>query len=392
MIANGHTSERILIVGGGVSGLSIACRMAQAGLPVTVLEASRPGIGASTRNQGWLHSGAWFAPQHPELARLCYRSLQHTLAFCPECLEPDTERMAFVFSRRDTDRRHWTEAWRLAGIPFEEWPRDDLRDRLPGTAAAQVRRGFRLPDRAVRFDRLVDCLATTAVDAGAELRSGTPVCELVIADEIVRGVKLGGGEQISARVVILAGNAAGASLWPGIGGSHAGRQSEFTRVFLKTHLMAVEPAISRVPFCVVDAGGLNHIPHQQASVFGTSRWQVVKCQCEPSGTDEDEVDALRAGVQRFFPSLNHGGRTVTSWAGTTVQAMHFDQIDPGTAPLPTTIDHAHESPRVGNLLSVFPGRATLWPQLAEQASRTVFEMIDPAVNAVARPPWECASA
>ena len=58
-----HTSSRIVIVGGGISGLSIAARLAQAGMPVTLLEASHLGFGASTRNQGWLFSGAWFAPE-----------------------------------------------------------------------------------------------------------------------------------------------------------------------------------------------------------------------------------------------------------------------------------------------------------------------------------------
>jgi glycine/D-amino acid oxidase-like deaminating enzyme len=47
-----HRSQRIVIVGGGVAGLAIAARLAQAGLPVTVLEASRLGQGATTRNQG----------------------------------------------------------------------------------------------------------------------------------------------------------------------------------------------------------------------------------------------------------------------------------------------------------------------------------------------------
>ncbi len=53
-----HTSARIVIVGGGIAGLSTAVRLTQAGFPITVLEASRMGGGASTRNQGWLHSGA----------------------------------------------------------------------------------------------------------------------------------------------------------------------------------------------------------------------------------------------------------------------------------------------------------------------------------------------
>ena len=114
-----HSSNRIVIVGGGISGLSIAVRLAQAGLPVTVLEASRLGMGASTRNQGWLYSGAWFAPEQPELARMCYESHQQTLGFCPECLEPNSGRMVYLITDAQTDRNRWTSAWEATEIPYD---------------------------------------------------------------------------------------------------------------------------------------------------------------------------------------------------------------------------------------------------------------------------------
>lgn len=125
-------------------------RLAQSGLAVTVLEASQLGIGASTRNQGWLHSGAWYAPEHVELARMCYGSLQRTLRFCPECVEPDPAPMVYLASRGETDS----------------------------------------------------------------------------------------GERISARLVILAGNAKGGSLFPGFGADAVGENADKALMVLKTHLLA----------------------------------------------------------------------------------------------------------------------------------------------------------
>ena len=52
---------RVIVVGGGFAGLSIAARLSQTGLPVTLLEATQLGFESSTRNQGWLHSGALHA-------------------------------------------------------------------------------------------------------------------------------------------------------------------------------------------------------------------------------------------------------------------------------------------------------------------------------------------
>src|SRR5215472_12629269 len=102
------TSRRVVIVGGGISGLSAAVRLSQAGLAVTLLEASQLGGAASTRNQGWLHSGGLFAREAPDHARACNAALQQTLRFCPDCLEPGVPPMAYLFSRPDTLVRSWT--------------------------------------------------------------------------------------------------------------------------------------------------------------------------------------------------------------------------------------------------------------------------------------------
>jgi len=83
----GLTKNRVLIIGGGIAGLSASVRLAQAGLPVTLFEESTLGHGASTRNQGWLHSGGWFAKENIHLASRCYKSLQQTIQCCPDCLE-----------------------------------------------------------------------------------------------------------------------------------------------------------------------------------------------------------------------------------------------------------------------------------------------------------------
>ncbi|MGH1367064.1 MAG: NAD(P)/FAD-dependent oxidoreductase [Maritimibacter sp.] len=53
----GETRADVCIIGAGYTGLSAALHMAQAGLEVVVLEASRIGFGASGRNGGQLHPG-----------------------------------------------------------------------------------------------------------------------------------------------------------------------------------------------------------------------------------------------------------------------------------------------------------------------------------------------
>jgi len=382
-----RTSQRIVIVGGGVAGLSVAVRLAQAGLPVTVLEASKLGAAASTRNQGWLHSGGLFASSHTEMARLCYRSLSRTLRFCPDAIEPNHTGMAYLISRADTPAATWTTAWTRAGIPYQELPRETLLDKFDGLADTEVQHAFLLPDRAMRTDVLLAHLAATAENHGAEIRSETSIVRLEHADGSVQSVVTGSGEEIETRLVVYAGGAAGLSLLSEFSHPRAGEQAGCEIVTLKAHLIATKPELGRLPFCVLDAEGFNHIPHALTSVFGINRWVPVGNPTDQQ-SDPSEVELLWAHVARFFPRFDSAQYECLHWAGTTVQAMHAEQIEPGRAPLPTVIDHANESPRIGNLVSVFPGRATLWVQLAESACKVILEKLGHALPDMAQPPWE----
>lgn len=387
MAATHHSSSRIVIVGGGFAGLSIAARLALADVPITLLEAARLGFEASTRNQGWLHSGAIFARQHAELAHMCFESLQQTLAFCPECLEPRHDGMAYLFTEPDTLVSNWTDAWKTAGIEYRVLPRGRLTQELRGFDGSHVRHAFLLPDRSIRPDILLGRLAETAQNAGAEIRTESTVSELLSEGDEIVGVVATGGEQVWARVVILATGTAGAPFWSAIMANSAGSQSEYCLAALKTHLVAVEPHVGLLPFCVADQDGFNHLPHAPASVFGSNRWLLAKDTTDRK-VDAGQIDTIWEGIGRFFPGLDRQQHEAVTWAGTVVQAMHCEQIEPGRAPLPTVIDHSQQSPPTRNLFSVYPGRATLWSHLAEETCRLVLNRLDMDSSlSTTTPPW-----
>lgn len=386
MTGQSHSASRIVIVGGGISGLSIAVRLAQARLPVTLLEASSLGCGASTRNQGWLYSGAWFAPDDSILARMCYESLEHTLRFAPACLEPNCKSMVYLAESTTTNIDQWTTAWAAAGIPSRELTPVELYDRLPEIVVGRGIHAFELPDRAVRTNELLRALADAAMNEGAEIRISTPVARLIQNGDRVEGVETGTGETIPARLVILAGNARGGFLYPGFGAETVGSQPEVALVAQKTHLVALKPGICRGPMCVIDSDGFNHIPHPPTSVFGSNRWLPVR-NAEDEKSTPAELRRIWEHIERWFPEVRRRDYAVTEWAGTTVQAMHADQVVPGRVPLPTVVDHSKETPRTDGVLSVFPGRASLWPHLAEQTQRMVNRMLNRTESRIASPPW-----
>lgn len=380
------TSERIIVVGGGFAGLSAAARLAHAGYPVTVFEASKLGHAASTRNQGWLYSGASFAKENPQLAGLCYEAFQQTMNYCPECIEPDIGSMIYFSLTGETDKETWTSAWTDIGIPFYEIPEGELVWDLPQVNREKIRWTLRLPDRSFRPDVLLESLAATAIAAGVEIRSGTCVTDLLMDERKAFGVRLGANEEVRSRFIVLATGASSCKSFFPLFKEIAGRQSDYQLVSLKMHLSAVHPSLAIDPFYQVDDGGLNHLPHEFGSVFGTGHWEVVSDPDDHS-VNPDEIEKIDKKLEALLPGGIRGYENRKDWAGTAVQAMHLEQIVPGIAPLPTIIHHAQQPCGVENVVSLFPGRATLWPQLADSLLDVVREQFPISEVNISSPPW-----
>ncbi|TWT52218.1 Anaerobic glycerol-3-phosphate dehydrogenase subunit A [Thalassoglobus neptunius] len=379
--------QRVVIVGGGVAGMAVACRLAQAGLSVTVLESTTLGAEATTRNQGWFHSGAWFARQQPNLARLCYESLQRTLEFAPNCFEPNQQGMYYLFSNPESDVTQWTRRWEEVGIPFEDVSITEVSNAIPNLHSERIASAFLLPDRSFRSDLLLEALATTARNCGAEIRTQALVTSLIREGTTVNGVVVAGKEQILASRVVLAIGAFLSDFASELFSQTLGEGESYTPVIQKHQLMALQPSLCEVPFCVVDDEGFNHIPHQATSIFGSLPARITY---EPLDRDVDPEfsEKLWNKISKYFRGFDrHSWKEPCEWAGTTLEMLSVDQIEPGIAPMPTVINHSREGKGFENLWSVFPGRSSLWAGLAERAREQIIEDLDIEAIETSAPPW-----
>jgi gamma-glutamylputrescine oxidase len=182
----------VLVVGGGITGVSCALALARAGVGVALHEARTIAGGASGRNGGFaLRGGAmpydrareWLgASEARAYWQLTEDALERLSRAAGDALDrTGSLRLAADEEERDELRVEY-EALREDG--FEATWRDALGGPLAGRFAAAI---FHPPDAAVHPGRLVRRLAAEAADAGVAIREHAHVESLdaVDAEQVV---------------------------------------------------------------------------------------------------------------------------------------------------------------------------------------------------------------
>jgi len=263
----GSRAASVVVVGGGIVGLTAALHLAEAGVNTVVVEAQEPGWGASGNNGGQLNPGLKYDPRTVE-----------------ETLGPDLGRRTVAFAY-DTPNRTLALIERL-GIACDARQRGTLRVAHSEAAARGVRettsqclaRGMpvELLDadavaaatgtdryRAALLDRrggdlnplaYVRGLARAAIAAGAAVHGGTPVQHMA---RTARGWQIGTPSgTVTTDKVLLATNGFTDDLWPGL---------KRTIVPVFSAIAATEP---------LPAGLLRRIVPSGASVYESGRITV----------------------------------------------------------------------------------------------------------------------
>lgn len=210
-----HTgaSADVVVIGGGVIGLSVAWRAAQRGLRVTVLERGELGGATSYVAAGMLAPVAEADPCEQPLLTLGIVSARSYPAFVHELAEasgrdPGYLRCGTLLAARDDDEAEALTrelAMRHGlGLTAHRLRASEAR-RLEPALAPALRLALELPeDHAVDPRRLTAALADGARGAGAVLRAGTEVAEVMVAGGRARGARLRAGDQIEADQVVIA--------------------------------------------------------------------------------------------------------------------------------------------------------------------------------------------
>jgi glycine oxidase len=200
----------VIIVGGGVIGCSIAWRLAQAGLKVTVFERGRVGCEASRAAAGMLSPQGESQTAGP-FFDLCLRSRAMYRSFAEELndasgidVEYKDEGTLFVVLQGEDDQQktRWVTWQQEAGLPLEHVSADDIRKIEPAVTESATRAIFLPLEHQVENRRLMDALDVAMKRAGVELIEGAEVTSLATEHGRVTGV-VSAGRQLDAGVVVV---------------------------------------------------------------------------------------------------------------------------------------------------------------------------------------------
>ncbi len=210
----------IIVIGGGIIGCSLAYRLAQQGVKVTVIEKGQPGEEASKAAAGMLAPQAEAAHGvHDPMAELCFASHALYPEFVAGLEDMSGIRIGYQTTGSIYVAADFKEAQVLAGLlerqlkagkPAEEISPQHLQEMEPAVTQ-HIEAAIYLPnDRHVDNRHLMMALVAAASQCGVEFLNHTPALGLEFKGERAVGVRLP-GQIISGDTII---NAAGC--WAGL--------------------------------------------------------------------------------------------------------------------------------------------------------------------------------
>ena len=206
-MAASRQAADVVVIGGGCMGASIAWHLARKGADVVLLEREHIGAGATG------HSGALLRRhyEHPVGIRLANESLGVFESFARHTgRRARFVRVGFTTGAREKDvpaLERLLAVQRKHGVAAKLVAVDELRALEPGMDVSDLAAGV-YDERAGYADPVATALgfAGAAADAGAEIREGVGVLELLAAKKRMVGVRTKAATVLADRVVVAAGN------------------------------------------------------------------------------------------------------------------------------------------------------------------------------------------
>ena len=304
-LANGGEGKgaSVLIIGGGVTGLSAAWWLARSGVAVTVLEKGIVGFEASGRNGGGCTH--YQSPLFPEEQRL-WPQMDELLGY------PTEFQRTRIIYQVDPAKVNFAEglAMRIpAGYELEKLTPEEVRRRVP-LAGDNVVAGVHLHFGGhANPQRTSQAYAWAAQDHGARIRQHVAVRGILTEGGRVTGVETSEGTVGCDHLVVAAGPLTGRLL--------ASIGIDLPMAPARAEMIVTEP-LPLMPLGGVDGNGLygrQTLRGNLAYGGGPHEWyEDVPLETAPPRPSGTAMRGLSRRVAELLPKAAHA-RVIRSWAG-----------------------------------------------------------------------------
>jgi glycine/D-amino acid oxidase-like deaminating enzyme len=375
----GGTDDPVVVVGGGVMGLLTAFELAKQDVPVVLVDEPQLGGYSSTRNQGWLQGGAYYAVRNDPVAALaCKEGYERLWLDVPELISSEIPCQLLFESEEERDLAvSRCSDLAIACDPLSDAEMKKVVETNPLLRASPLRYGATSADHPIDTTAILTRFANRAARSGVRFRS-VPAMRDVRLERLGERwrISLGDGASIDSSFVVVA---CGPMLPAFVSDVHPELQSRLEVTKVAVLSLAVPTASFPAMLIAPNADqGPNVVPFRTTAGAGiTICLAGTDVTCDERGASDRALplDARgRFGIQlaKRFPAL---GRMATE-ADLTGYIYVCHKLKPkvsidALASRERTLDLFIDPNSGAHLLSVYPGKFTAGPTVAVEAAAMI---------------------
>lgn len=356
-------SYDVVVIGTGVAGLMSAMKLARSGMKVLVLEkAEVVGSGSSTRNVGWLHSGAYhagtiaIADDAITVSRQCAYGYDQIRTHYPEVLD-DGLIESHVLVRDQNFVLELERRWSEAGVTAKRLTISEAQTAHPEADLSSLAAVYDVKDVSLNTRLLYRRMIAEAKTYGVEFRLGV---SLTSHNGHVFAFATRGGpdEEAHTKVTVYACGFSTGEIVKSLHGV------EFPYRLWKSH-MIITRRLSHKGLFHVDRGESAIIHHGASSIVNLNHDATLVDRPDYK-VEEEAVDKVREALIRLFPRWNEPEYHVVACIKTDV---------PETAESSRSLN-INIQEILPKTICVLPGKLTETPYLTDRLVQMVHHVID----------------